>query len=72
MEVNGQLHASVALPSWKDRGCVGPGVCPDFGEEKNLFYPAGNRTTISLESFCAGQLKRSENDVPKLCTGMSK
>ena len=36
VEVNGQLHASVALPSWKDGGCVGPGICLDFGEEKNL------------------------------------
>jgi hypothetical protein len=36
MEVNGQLHASVAVPSWKDRSCVGPGICLDFGEEKNL------------------------------------
>ena len=53
MDVNGQLHASVASPSWKDRGCVGPGDGPDFGEEKNLFYLAGNRTTISLQSLCA-------------------
>ena len=54
MEVNGQLHVSVALPSWKDRGCVGSGVCLDFGEEKNIFYSAGNRTTISPQSLCAG------------------
>jgi hypothetical protein len=54
MEVNGQLHVSVALPPWKARGCVGSGVCLDSGEEKIIFYPAGNRTTISSQSLNAG------------------